>query len=158
MAATEWREVKALRLEALADPNAALAFLDTVERASAEPDEFWQQRTVMGAEGGPNAQFVLIDDAGEWVGSATALLLAGPLRVSVVGVYVAPRARAKGGIDALLDACADFARSNGFRHIELSAHVDNERARRAYQRNGFDLTGVTFETVIGTETEMIRTL
>lgn len=47
--ADEWERVRDLRLRSLQDPVAALAFLDTFENASVQPDEFWQQRTANAA-------------------------------------------------------------------------------------------------------------
>lgn len=62
--AGEWSQVKDLRLRALADPAAPIAFLDTVEHASGQPDRFWQERTVNAAEPSAAAQFVAVTDAG----------------------------------------------------------------------------------------------
>src|SRR4051794_41079602 len=42
--AEEWASVKALRLLALEDPAAPLAFLETYETAAERPDSFWQKR------------------------------------------------------------------------------------------------------------------
>jgi len=53
----DWRRIRALRLEALRDPMAQVAFLETVERAEARPDEEWRGRTAAHAEGGASAQF-----------------------------------------------------------------------------------------------------
>src|SRR6185369_16341011 len=54
----DWRRIRALRFEALRDPMAQVAFLETVERAEARPDEEWRGRTAAHAEGGESAQFV----------------------------------------------------------------------------------------------------
>lgn len=50
--AEEWALAKELRLAALQDPVAPVAFLETYEQAVAQPDEFWQDRTARGAEAG----------------------------------------------------------------------------------------------------------
>lgn len=47
----EWEKVKELRLVALRDPAANVAFLETEEGALAQGDEFWQQRAAGAAEG-----------------------------------------------------------------------------------------------------------
>ncbi len=38
----EWREIRALRLKALKDEDAPLAFVESYEEGAAQPDEFWQ--------------------------------------------------------------------------------------------------------------------
>ncbi len=106
--ADEWRQAKALRLQALADPVADLAFLETLDNASAQPDEFWQERTRNSADGDTAAQFVALTADGTWAGTTT--VLADRDRADsglVVGVYVAPEHRGAGLIEALLDAAAD---------------------------------------------------
>lgn len=70
--ADEWREVKELRLSALSDPAAPIAFLDTYERAAAKPDSFWRKRAGDAAEGTRVRQFVAEDGRdGAWTGSVT---------------------------------------------------------------------------------------
>lgn len=156
--AEEWREVKALRLQALQDPVAHLAFLDTLENASAQPDAFWQDRAGNSAEGEDAAQFVAVTDAGDWVGGATVLRREQPASGLVVGVYVAPSHRGAGTIDDLFDAAADWGRARGLRELVLEVHVDNARALAAYERCGFARTGETTQHVNGTEHVMSRPL
>lgn len=48
----EWPLAKALRLEALRDPVAPIAFMETYESAVARPDSFWRER----AEGAPKGR------------------------------------------------------------------------------------------------------
>lgn len=157
--AGEWRQVRELRLRSLQDPVAALAFLDTFENASAQPDEFWKQRTANAAEGGPNAQFVAVTEDEEWFGSATVLPSrfegddAAPL---VVGVYVADGHRGAGAIETLLDECAAWAAEQGAVELTLEVHVDNHRAQAAYERCGFTRTGQITELANGREYVMVR--
>ncbi|MBS1907142.1 MAG: GNAT family N-acetyltransferase [Actinobacteria bacterium] len=155
----EWARARELRLRALQDPVAALAFLDTFENASAQPDAFWQHRTADAAEGGPNAQFVAIADDGEWFGSATVL----PSRLEVpestalvVGVYVAEGHRGAGAIETLFDECATWSAEQGAYGITLEVHVDNHRAQAAYERCGFTRTGQVTEHENGREYVMAR--
>ncbi len=166
--AHEWQLVRDLRLEALRDADAALAYLDTLDDALARDDEFWQQRTRAASAGASAAQFVAITTSG-WVGAATGLARQpGSLdhldrrvdtaRVDVVGVYVAPDARSTGVIDRLLDAVAAWARELGVPAIALDVHRDNRCAQGAYRRCGFVESGVTFTGPIGPELEMIRPL
>ncbi|MFD0532163.1 hypothetical protein ACFQ1I_45425 [Kitasatospora arboriphila] len=40
----DWQRVKELRLDALRDPVAGIAFLETYDNAVTKPDGFWQER------------------------------------------------------------------------------------------------------------------
>jgi GNAT superfamily N-acetyltransferase len=166
--AHEWRAVRDLRLQALADAAAPIAFLDTLEAASVRPDEFWQDRTSRAADTDESAQFVAVD-GDEWVGSVSVIRraagatdhhgnrLAQP-RADVVGVYVTSVCRGQGTIDALLAAAADWASRLGDTALWLDVHADNERAKGAYARCGFAPTGHRFTGPIGAEIEMVRPL
>lgn len=164
----DWRTARALRLDALRDPAAGIAFLETYERAAAEPDAFYQGRTAGAATGGDAAQFVA-DDGSAWAGSVTVIAQrAGTLdyhgqpveqsRATVVGVFVRPEHRGSGLVDRLLEAGARWARDLGFDLLTLGVHRDNVRAQGAYRRAGFAPSGVTFESAIGPEIEMVRHL
>ncbi len=166
--ADEWERVRDLRLIALSDPAANLAFLGTVEEARSASDQFWRDRTTAAASSDTSAQFVAEAD-GEWIGTATVLVqLAGSsdevgrLRLAdrpiVVGVFVDGEARGRGAVDALLDACARWASAHGFGELFLNVHVDNDRAHAAYSRNGFTDTKLRFTSIIGEEREMVRSL
>lgn len=166
--ADEWRDVRALRLHALADAAAPIAFLDTLANATVRPDEFWQERTARAADTEASAQFVAID-ADDWVGSVSVIRrgigetdhhdrrLEQP-RSDVVGVYVRPSHRGQGTIDDLLAAASDWAASLGDTALTLDVHADNERAQNAYRRAGFAPTGFRFNGPIGPEVEMARSL
>jgi len=85
--ADEWRELRALRLRALAD--APDAFGTTVAEAEAEPDVAWQERAV--AE--DRATFVA-EVAGRLIGMAAGGT--NPMEASAAGLYsmwVEPAAR-----------------------------------------------------------------
>ncbi|MFB7250731.1 GNAT family N-acetyltransferase [Microbacterium sp. NPDC056234] len=166
--ADEWREVRALRLQALTDAAAPIAFLDTLENATARPDGFWQERTTRAADTRDSAQFVAIDGQ-DWVGSVSVIRRAvgdtdhhgRPLeqpRSDVVGVYVRPSHRGQGVIDSLLVAASDWASALGDAALTLDVHADNDRAQNAYLRAGFALTGFRFTGPIGQEVEMARSL
>ena len=155
--ADEWRQVRDLRLRALQDPIAALAFLDTYENASAQPEEFWRHRTAQAADGGTNGQFVAIADGGEWFGSATVIgSRDADESALVVGVYVADGHRGAGAIEALVDECTAWAAEGGFTGLTLEVHVDNHRAQAAYERCGFTRTGQITELENGQEYVMAR--
>ncbi|QDZ13841.1 GNAT family N-acetyltransferase [Humibacter ginsenosidimutans] len=162
----EWRQSRDLRLDALRDPDAAIAFLDTYERASTQSDEFWAERTANASEGAGAAQFVAEHD-GALVGTVTVLIReAGAIdhldravddaRADVVGVFVRPSHRGDGTIDALFDAAATWAGDVGAIVMTLDVHEENARARAAYLRNGFTPTGETIAGPIGPEIVMAR--
>ncbi len=164
----EWNQVRDLRVEALRDPDAATAFLESIDDAEQRDDAFWQQRAADAAAGDAAAQFVAVH-SNRWVGTATGLgRAAGSVdhldrtvtsaRVDVVGVYVHPGHRGAGIIDRLLDAIAEWARDSGYRALTLDVHVDNVRAQAAYRRCGFIDTGARFMGPIGPELELERPL
>ena len=166
--ADEGERVRDLRLDAVRDPDASIAFLHSYETEAAHPDEFWHDRAANAAEGDGVAQFVAeVDDA--WIGSVTVIRWkegdtdhhgreVSATRGDVVGVFVRPENRAGGTIDALLGAAADWARSWGDTALVLDVHVDNHRAQGAYRRAGFVETGLRFTGSIGPELEMSRAL
>ncbi|MEU9395036.1 GNAT family N-acetyltransferase [Streptomyces sp. NPDC048324] len=153
--ADEWREVKALRLAALQDPVAHLAFLETYEQAAARSDAFWQERAAGGAEGAAGAQQIVAEGPdGEWVGTLTVLMeeagttdWAGfPIerrQGHVVGVFVRPEHRGIGLTEVLFEAGLDWAWAQGAEQVRLIVHEDNGRAQRLYRKVGFAPTGVT---------------
>ena len=160
--------VRSIRLEALADPVADIAYLETRAQAEVQPDEYWQERTAGVALSGTAAQFIA--EAGrDWVGTVTVLIpevgsedyfgrVAVEGRALVVAVYVRPSHRGRGTLDGLMDAAAEWAAGSGQREIALDVHEDNARARRAYARLGFTATGVTSDGPHGAELEMVRVL
>jgi GNAT superfamily N-acetyltransferase len=171
--ADDWRRVRDLRLAALRDPDTAIAFLDTYERAAARPDEFWRQRAAGsaasaagGARGGSAAQLVAVVD-GEWVGTVTVLvqeagdtdhlgLEVAERRATLVGVYLDAAHRGSGIIAQLIEAATAYTAEQGLAELTLDVHRDNARAQAAYRRSGFRPTGREFTGPIGPELEMAR--
>ncbi|MFF9350697.1 GNAT family N-acetyltransferase [Streptomyces sp. NPDC014734] len=155
--ADEWRRVKELRLAALRDPVAPVAFLETYEQGVAYSDAFWQDRALGGSEdgGGEVRQFVAVAPDGRWDGSVTALIerpdaevrfgeAADVHQAHVVGVFVRPEARGAGLAEELFRAATGWAWSLGEPRIErvrLYVHEDNPRAAAFYRRIGFVPTG-----------------
>ncbi|MGI5456024.1 GNAT family N-acetyltransferase [Streptomyces sp. CA-249302] len=160
--AGEWAEVKALRLAALRDPVAHLAFLETYEQAMAHPDSFWQERAAGGAEGALSAQQIVAEGPdGEWVGTLTVLIEeAGTTdwagiavdrkQGHVVGVFVRPDCRGIGLTEVLFDAGLEWAWARGVERVRLIVHEHNGRAQRLYKKVGFVATGVTVPVGEGT--------
>ncbi|MBS4751850.1 GNAT family N-acetyltransferase [Nocardioides sp. zg-ZUI104] len=162
--AEEWATLRALRLAALRDPVAHLAFLDTVAAAEARPAEFWQERARSSAVGTAVAQFVALapegesaggpagEPTGELAGTVTVLVTpagerdyVGETRPSpsaaIVGVYVPPAHRGGAAIGALLDAAQQWVRNLGLGRVRLHVHEQNARAQAAYRRRGYVPTG-----------------
>lgn len=157
--AEEWQLVKDLRLAALRDPVAPLAFLETYEQAVERSDAFWQERAAGSSEtgDGEKRQFVAVAPDGSWAGSVTVLVerpdgevafgaAADVHQAHVVGVFVRPEARGGGVAGELFRAGLDWAWSLGGPRIErvrLYVHEDNLRASAFYRRIGFVPTGQT---------------
>lgn len=150
--ANDWREMRALRLEMLADtPN---AFAETLDHATRVAEPEWRMRGARGDN--PNgAQFVAIADDGRWIGTMGAYVpgehAPEAAHAMLVGVYVTPefRGTASGVTDALLVAVEDWARPR-FTTLVLHVHEQNPRARAAYEHRGFDYTGERLPYVLNT--------
>jgi GNAT superfamily N-acetyltransferase len=149
--ADEGADIRRLRLEALTDPVASIAFLETTEQALARPDAEWQERAERNATASDQAGFVAVL-AGEHVGSVVVITRrAGEpdyfQRVptvdtaTLVGVYLSPRARGRGVIDALIAAATAWAREAGFPELTLDVHERNVVAIATYRRAGFEVVG-----------------
>lgn len=165
--AHEWEQVRALRVAAVHDPAAAIAFTDSAEHTASLPDDFWRERTAGGSvdagDGAAVRQFVAEDTSGTWVGSATGLReRAGEQDYegrtvprdgcSVVGVFVTPEARGGAVLAALFDAIAGWADAP----LRLYVHADNGRAARGYEKAGFRPQDVAFTGALGPTREMRR--
>lgn len=165
--ADDWQRIRALRLEALHDPMAPVAFLESIEAATARPDEDWRARAASFAEGDAGAQF-LAERGDELIGSLAVIIRSAGApdyfeRIpdvdlpTVVGVYVAPAGRGLGVIDALLAAAVDWARARGDHELTLDVHETNLPAMRSYQRAGFELRS-EFAGEHGRELGMVKDL
>ncbi|MGW3949761.1 GNAT family N-acetyltransferase [Streptomyces sp. NPDC004752] len=163
--ADEWPIAKSLRLDALRDPVAGLAFLETYEAAAARPDAFWQERAARSADGAGGVQFVAVAPDGVWAGTLTMLMEeagtkdwagypVGRRQGHVVAVFVRPEHRGRGLIEALLAAGLEWAWERGASRVRLLVHEDNGRARGAYRKAGFVPSGVTVDLVEGAGREL----
>ncbi|MET9105772.1 GNAT family N-acetyltransferase [Streptomyces zhihengii] len=149
--AEEWAKARELRLDALQDPLASIAFLEPYATAAARPDSDWQERTASAAEGREVIQFIAEAPDGSWDGTATVLVerTGEPVRVGkpspvdqthLVGVFVRQRARGGGIADALFRAALEWSwelTEPRAERVRLVFHVENERAERFYRRAGF---------------------
>ncbi|MET8802610.1 GNAT family N-acetyltransferase [Streptomyces sp. NPDC004546] len=150
----DWPRVKELRLDALRDPIAHLAFLETYEEGAAKPDSFYRERAERSAEEQSVArQFIAEAPDGIWAGSVTVLIEEAGMtdwaghaverrQGHVVGVFIRPEHRGNGLIKALFDAGVAWARERGAERVRLLVHEENARAQGAYRKVGFAPSGV----------------
>lgn len=157
--ADEWQPVKDLRLAALRDPAAPVAFLETYEQGLERSDDAWRERTVGASEEGDGEvrQFIAEAPDGSWAGTVTVLVerpdaevrfgeAASVHQAHLVGVFVRPGARGAGVADALFKAALEWAWSLGeprLARVRLYVHENNPRAAAFYRRIGFAPTGET---------------
>lgn len=80
---------------------------------------------------------LVAEDEGALIGMAT-LKKKGPAEL---GMLVAPGSRGKGVGTALVEACIDWARSNGHYKITLQVWPHNTAAIALYERYGFEREG-----------------
>ncbi len=135
----DWEQVRAIRLEMLADTPQA--YLETLDQARAHPEAFWRARARNGrSEDGITAVAIL--PSGRWIGSMTVRVLDQEQDPWLVAVYVAPdfRGASSGVTDALLAEVEDWARTKGS-GLLLQVNEANRRARAAYRKRGFVETG-----------------
>ncbi|MFT4235202.1 MAG: GNAT family N-acetyltransferase [Microbacterium sp.] len=151
----EWERVRDLRIEAVSDPAASVAFMSTLADEQARDDQFWRDRTTNAAWGSAAAQFIAEID-GQWIGTVTALT--DQTTANIVGVYLNPPHRGQGILAQLVDAAANWAREIGRSALTLDVHAENPRARAAYTKLGFAPTGHEFTSSIGPELQMRRPL
>ena len=154
--AKDWREVRDLRLEMLADTP--LAFGEHLATAQKHLKPVWQLRGARGAS--PlTCSFAAITQSGRWVGTMGGYIEAGtPMLVSV---YVSPEYRGpQGPADELLASVEQWAFARNSR-LTLRVHSENPRARAYYAKRGFVETGVIVPYVLDrsqTEVEMAKTV
>jgi ribosomal protein S18 acetylase RimI-like enzyme len=164
----DWPRTRAARLEALQDPAAPIAFLETYDVASGRPDDFWMDRATGASAGPAAAQFVAIGPDGDVVATVSGLReepgtedFSGARietrQVHVVGVWLRPDQRGAGLLGRLVDEVAAWAAGHGVRRLRLLVHEDNDRARAAYVKLGFAETGTIVNLEAGREIEMART-
>jgi ribosomal protein S18 acetylase RimI-like enzyme len=161
--ADEWPEVKELRLLALQDPVAHLAFLETYENALAKPNAFWQERAERVAQDSTRGQQIIAQSPdGAWAGTLTVLIEeAGTVdwagypverrQGHVVGVWVRPEHRGIGVTERMFDQAVEWAWHAGLDRVRLMVHEENGRAQGLYRKVGFVHTGriVRLETTPG---------
>ncbi|MFJ8075705.1 GNAT family N-acetyltransferase [Streptomyces sp. NPDC096176] len=154
--AEEWDRARDLRLAALQDPLAPIAFYESYEQAAAHPDSFWQERTSTAAAGEDVVQFVAEAPGGRWDGTVSVLVehkgesrIGKPAPVEqthVVGVFVRAEARGSGLAEALFRTALEWSwglQSPPVERVRLLFHSDNVRAAALYRKVGFVPSGDT---------------
>ncbi|MEU9255196.1 GNAT family N-acetyltransferase [Streptomyces sp. NPDC048270] len=151
----EWAKVKELRIVALKDPAASVAFLESVAEAEGRSDAFWQARAEGASHGRAARQFVAEGPGGEWAGSVTVLVEeSGTTDIfdqhieraqgHLVGVFVRPEQRGTGLTEGLFQAALEWCWSleePALERVRLFVHGENARAAAFYRRFGFEATG-----------------
>lgn len=150
--ADDWRELRDIRLRAIA--NFPLAFLESFAVAHALTEEDWRARGTRNAL--PTSyQVVARTPADLWIGTMSAFVSAGAPayhqgshgtgrpRANLVGVWVDPTFRGLSTVAAtLLRSARLWAREEQqLNEVFLHVHEANHRAMRFYQKNGAKITG-----------------
>ncbi|MFF8787219.1 GNAT family N-acetyltransferase [Streptomyces sp. NPDC015125] len=146
--AEEWRRLRELRLAALADPVARVAFNETLEEAAGRPDELWQRRAACSEEGVAPLTFIGEAADGRWGGMVVVLVETGEEvpQTHLVGVYVRPEHRGAGLARELFRAALGWSWELTEPVVErarLWVHEENGRAAAFYRALGFVETGRT---------------
>ncbi len=125
--------LKATRLRALAD--APDAFASTLEREQAFPDSEWLGRIA-------NSAWFLAIDGSEPIGLVCAYTESEhPELRHLVSMWVDPSWRGTDVASRLVEALVAQARAEAVESVVLWVADGNERARRFYERIGFEGTG-----------------
>lgn len=137
--AEDWQRLRELRLAALSDPIAAIAFLEDYTSASARPDEAWQTRAKNSELGRDQRVFVGSTETGTWAGML--VVLVEESRTHIVGVYMRPEHRGTGLAHELFREALDWSWQRGADQVRLWVHEENVRAEKFYASFGFVRTG-----------------
>jgi RimJ/RimL family protein N-acetyltransferase len=135
LSAAEWPLFRDLRLEALRREPAQYASALS-DWSDLKPQD-WQRRLA-------NAPVFVCLEQGDPVGMMGLLRPQARKmahRATLLMVYMRASHRGSGRAAALFDAVTCYARDNGISQIELAVSVENPRARRFYERIGFDSIG-----------------
>jgi GNAT superfamily N-acetyltransferase len=144
----EWRELRALRLRALAD--APDAFGATLAEAEAEPDAAWEQQA-----GATDGVVIVAEVAGRLVGMASGGRAPFDETVaSLSKMWVEPAARGTGIAVAIAAAVVAWAREAGYLRLVLGVTTSNARAIALYERLGFVDSGQRFRPPARADLEM----
>lgn len=138
---------RALRLKGLQDHPTV--FGSDYATSAARPIEYWQERMRNGAGNDEQVTYVA-EAAGALIGMTTMVRNDLPKTRhagSIFGVYTHPDWRGSGVADALLEACAAYARGLGVRLLRLGVATNNTSAIRLYVRCGYSVYGIEPESL-----------
>jgi ribosomal protein S18 acetylase RimI-like enzyme len=143
---------KDLRLEALRTVPEAFSS-DYGERLN-DPDDAYKKRIDASIRGEDN-RIIVAEINGRLVGMAGCYRDEGVKvrhNANIWGVYVRPEARGRRVAERVIEALIDWAREGGARIVRLFVTVRCTSAIRCYLRCGFQVSGVTHESIrIGEE-------
>jgi ribosomal protein S18 acetylase RimI-like enzyme len=133
----EWRELRTLRLRALAD--APDAFGSTIDAEREFGEDRWHA-WIDGWDGAVNRCLVAVDD-GEWLGMVVGSHEEGRDHVHLYGMWVDPAARRRSIGTELVRAVFAWGSDRGAGEIRLGVTESNPAAVAFYRRMGFEDTG-----------------
>jgi ribosomal protein S18 acetylase RimI-like enzyme len=136
----EWRRLRELRLQALADTPEA--FGSTFARERDYADEVWREWARDGADGSTEI-CVVASEGDALVGMAVGYVEEGSDHAHLVAMWVAPDVRRQGIGRQLVDEVVAWARAAGLAAVKLDVTRENDTARRFYETCGFVSTGRT---------------
>lgn len=87
---------------------------------------------------------------GEWIAIGALTRLPGiklDHKGLVWSMYTLPKARGTGAASRILDVLEEDARAMGLRQLQLTLMADNPRARRVYERHGYELYAIEPDSV-----------
>lgn len=125
--------LRQIRLEALSE--APEAFGSTLDRERARTLVDWQKWL------SPSATFVLETATGPKGIAAGVPDSTDPAVVHLMAMWVHPALRGSGAASALVQAVLAWAEGRGASSVRLDVVDGNDRARRLYERHGFEVTG-----------------
>jgi GNAT superfamily N-acetyltransferase len=129
--------LRELRLTSLRDTPTA--FGRTLAEALAEPDSYWTEMERSVTEPGRHVMF-LAEDGPRAIGVAFGIRRPDGI-AHLGGMWVDPGARKRGFGRRLGQSVIDWARVEGFPHLDLWVTDGNSAARTLYERLGFVVTG-----------------
>ena len=132
--ASDAEAYRGLRIEGLQDSPAS--FGSSLAEEIDRPASFWVERLDKGFIFGLFEADTLVGTAGFY----REAMLKSAHRGHLVGVFVSPAARGRGGADLLIAAVIAEARHHVLQ-LHLAVTQDNPRARRLYERHGFVIYG-----------------
>ena len=128
----QWRDLRAVRLAALAE--APTAFGSSLEREQAFDEDQWRAWT-------RSAGVFLALVGGSAIGMVAGVSGDSGTERNLVAMWVDPGWRGHEAASKLVSLVVDWATAEGSQRLRLWVAEGNEAARRIYERQGFQATG-----------------